>query len=47
MNILRQVELEHMKAEIPDFGVGDSVEVHYLIREGEKERVQVSSRPTI
>jgi len=41
MNILRQVELEHMKAEIPDFGVGDSVEVHYLIREGEKERVQI------
>lgn len=41
MNILRQVELEHMKPEIPDFGVGDSVDVHYLIREGEKERVQL------
>ena len=27
--------------ELPDFRVGDSVEVHYLIREGEKERVQV------
>jgi large subunit ribosomal protein L19 len=43
MNILRQVELEHMKPEIPDFGVGDSVDVHYLIREGEKERVQLFS----
>lgn len=27
--------------ELPAFRVGDSVEVHYLIREGAKERVQV------
>ena len=27
--------------EIPDFRPGDSVEVHYRIREGEKERIQV------
>ena len=43
MNILRQVELEHMKSEIPDFGVADTVDVHYKIREGEKERVQIFS----
>ena len=41
MSILRQVELEHMKTTIPDFGVGDTVDVHYLIREGDKERVQL------
>jgi large subunit ribosomal protein L19 len=41
MNILRQLELEHMKASIPDFGIGDTVEVHYLIKEGDKERVQL------
>jgi large subunit ribosomal protein L19 len=41
MNIMRQIELEHMKAELPDFGVGDTVDVHYLIKEGDKERVQV------
>ncbi len=41
MNILRQLELEHMKTSIPDFGIGDTVEVHYLIKEGEKERVQL------
>ena len=41
MNIMRQIELEHMKAELPDFGVGDTVDVHYLINEGDKERVQV------
>lgn len=43
MNILRQVQLEHMKPSIPDFGIGDSVEVHYLIKEGDKERVQIFS----
>ena len=41
MNIMRQIELEHMKSELPDFGVGDTVDVHYLIKEGDKERVQV------
>lgn len=43
MNLMRQIELEHMKAAIPDFGVGDSVDVHYLIKEGDKERIQVFS----
>jgi large subunit ribosomal protein L19 len=43
MNLMRQIELEHMKAAIPDFGVGDTVDVHYLIKEGDKERIQVFS----
>ncbi len=47
MNILRQIELEHMKPSIPDFGVGDSVDVHYLIKEGDKERVQLFSGTVI
>lgn len=41
MDLMRQIELENMKTEVPDFGVGDTVKVHYLIREGDKERVQV------
>ena len=42
MNILlRTLELEQMKPQIPDFGIGDSVDVHYLIKEGDKERVQL------
>jgi len=41
MDMMRQIELENMKTAIPDFGVGDTVEVHYLIREGAKERIQV------
>lgn len=47
MNIMRQLELEHMKAEIPDFGIGDNVDVHYLIKEGDKERVQIFSGTVI
>ncbi|MCR9247614.1 MAG: 50S ribosomal protein L19 [bacterium] len=47
MNILRQIELEHMKPTIPDFGVGDTVDVHYLIKEGDKERVQIFSGTVI
>jgi large subunit ribosomal protein L19 len=47
MNILRQLELENMKAEIPEFGVGDTVNVHYLIKEGDKERVQIFSGTVI
>ena len=41
MDLIRQIELENMKPSVPDFGVGDTVDVHYLIREGEKERIQV------
>lgn len=47
MDLIRQLELEHMKPAIPDFGVGDSVDIHYLIREGDKERVQVFSGTVI
>ena len=47
MNLLRQLELEHMKASVPDFGIGDSVDVHYLIKEGDKERVQLFSGTVI
>ncbi|MEY2981842.1 MAG: 50S ribosomal protein L19 [Planctomycetota bacterium] len=41
MDLIRQIELENMKPSVPDFGVGDTVDVHYLIREGDKERIQV------
>ena len=41
MDLMRQIEREHMKPEISDFGVGDTVDVHYLIREGNKERIQI------
>jgi large subunit ribosomal protein L19 len=47
MDLIRRIELENMKTDVADFGVGDSVDVHYLIREGDKERVQVFSGTVI
>jgi len=39
--ILEKVAEPHLKKEIPDFGVGDTVDVHCRIVEGEKQRIQV------
>lgn len=41
MRSIDELEKELGKDEVPEVGVGDTVEVHYLIREGEKERVQL------
>ena len=40
MNVIDQIEKEHMRADVPPFGVGDTIKVFLRIREGEKERVQ-------
>ena len=39
--IIKQIEKEQLKAEVPEFRVGDTVRVHAKIKEGEKERIQV------
>ena len=39
--IIRQIEEEQLKAEVPQFRVGDTVRVHAKIKEGDKERIQV------
>ena len=39
-NIIDVIEKENMKAEIPAFGVGDTVKVSVKIKEGDKERIQ-------
>ncbi len=39
--IIKQIEEEQLKAEVPQFRVGDTVRVHAKIKEGEKERIQV------
>ena len=41
MHLIQQIEKELATRPLPDIRVGDTVEVHYLIREGEKERVQL------
>ncbi len=40
MHIIEQIERELGKQSLPSVHVGDEVEVHYLIKEGEKERPQ-------
>jgi large subunit ribosomal protein L19 len=40
MNLIEQLGKENGKKSVPAVRVGDSVRVHYLIREGDKERVQ-------
>lgn len=41
MSRIRRIEQAFAKKELPPFGVGDTVDVHVLIKEGDKERVQV------
>ena len=41
MDIIRAIEQQQIKQDIPDFVVGDNVKVHYRITEGNRERIQV------
>src|SRR6516162_4333180 len=41
MHPIEKLNTELGKRELPAVHVGDTVEVHYLIREGDKERVQL------
>jgi large subunit ribosomal protein L19 len=41
MDMIRLIEQENLKKEIPAFNVGDTVKVHLKIKEGNRERVQV------
>ncbi len=40
-DLMESVERESMRSDVPEFHVGDTVDVAVTIREGEKERVQV------
>ncbi len=39
--VLQLVEKSSLKAEAPQFQIGDTVDVHTRILEGEKERIQI------
>jgi len=41
MDIIRKIELENQRMDLPAFRSGDTVKVHLRIVEGEKERIQV------
>jgi len=40
MNVIKQIEQEQIKADIPEFGPGDTVAVQVRVREGQRERLQ-------
>ena len=40
-HILNLVEQKSLKGEVPTFNIGDTVDVHTRILEGEKERIQI------
>ena len=41
MDIIKKIEQENMRMDMPVFRSGDTVKVHLRIVEGEKERIQV------
>ena len=41
MNVLEQLEKEHVRLDLPAFRPGDTVKVHVRIVEGGRERIQV------
>ncbi|MFW6160790.1 MAG: 50S ribosomal protein L19 [Acidobacteriota bacterium] len=41
MNFMELVEEKELRKDLEEFKVGDTINVHVLIKEGEKERIQV------
>ena len=39
-DLIQEIEKEQLRADAPDFAPGDTVRVLYLVREGNKERIQ-------
>lgn len=41
MDIIKMIEDQQLREDLPKFNVGDTVQVHYKVIEGTRERVQV------
>ncbi|MFZ7132078.1 MAG: 50S ribosomal protein L19 [Eubacteriales bacterium] len=41
MNIMNEIEREQLKADIPQFNIGDTVKVHVKVVEGKNQRIQI------
>lgn len=41
MDIIKMLEQEQMRSELTPFNVGDTVKVHYRVKEGTRERIQI------
>ncbi len=39
-DLIREIERDQLREDVPDFAPGDTVRVLYLVREGAKERIQ-------
>ncbi|HCX73369.1 MAG TPA: 50S ribosomal protein L19 [Candidatus Cloacimonas sp.] len=41
MDIVHQASKDQLRTDLPEFRVGDTIKVHYKIKEGSKERIQI------
>lgn len=41
MSVIQEIEQSYMRDNLPEFRAGDTVAVHYKIKEGDRERIQV------
>ncbi|NLY85242.1 MAG: 50S ribosomal protein L19 [Tissierellia bacterium] len=41
MDIIKMIEEEQLRDDLPEFNVGDTIQVHYKVVEGNRERIQV------
>ncbi|OUN01570.1 MAG: 50S ribosomal protein L19 [Firmicutes bacterium ZCTH02-B6] len=41
VDVIRQLEQEQMRRDVPEFGPGDTVRVHVKVVEADRERIQV------
>ena len=41
MEIIKAIEQEQLKSDLPKFSAGDSVKVHIRVKEGKRERIQI------
>ena len=40
LEIIKQIEAEQIRQDLPEFNVGDTIKIDVRIKEGEKERIQ-------
>jgi large subunit ribosomal protein L19 len=45
--LIQELEKDYLKPEVPEFEIGDTVDVHTKILEGDKERTQIFSGTVI
>ena len=41
MDIVHEISKNQLRTDFPEFSVGDTIKVHYKIKEGSKERIQI------